>query len=269
MKKDFRIVQDYRFEKTIKFIQTHEPSEGYFLGFSGGKDSIVLYDLTQKSGVNFEAHYSNTGIDPPEIVKFIKRNYPEVVMHKPKRSFYRSIPINGFPTKWARWCCDTLKKNPTKDVPLKHRLLGIRAEESWRRKRKPQIEKHFGKQIAYYPILHWLEWEVWDHIETNNIPYPSLYDEGFHRIGCIICPFLCNLNSKNLKMHQERWPKQYKAFERAMAELYYNREWWRQMKKRYAMTFDEFLNNWYQGNQNIIERRKINKYNKGFLKISI
>jgi len=44
--------------ESIAFIQEHEPPEGYFLGFSGGKDSVVLYDLTVRAGVKFQAYYS-------------------------------------------------------------------------------------------------------------------------------------------------------------------------------------------------------------------
>jgi len=68
-------------ERAIEFIRQHEPPDGYFLGFSGGKDSVVLYDLTVKAGVKFQAYYSATGIDPPELVKFIRDNYGGAVIN--------------------------------------------------------------------------------------------------------------------------------------------------------------------------------------------
>ena len=117
----------------IEFIQEYEPEEGYFLGFSGGKDSVVLYDLAVKSGVKFQGYYSATGIDAPEVVRFIKDNYPDVIFCRPKELFFKSLKRKGYPTKWNRWCCNTLKKEPTKHIPLLHRLMGIRAEESSRR----------------------------------------------------------------------------------------------------------------------------------------
>ena len=125
-------------EQAIEFIQKHEPPEGYFVGFSGGKDSVVLLDLVRKSGVKHETYYSATGIDPPELVKFIRDNYPDVVWKRPNykghRSFFGMIPTQHcVPTRIARWCCNELKKFPTLSVPLKHRLMGIRAEESVRR----------------------------------------------------------------------------------------------------------------------------------------
>jgi len=38
----------------ISRLKEFEPSEGYFLAFSGGKDSVVVYDLALKAGVKDE-----------------------------------------------------------------------------------------------------------------------------------------------------------------------------------------------------------------------
>jgi len=89
----------------IEFIQEHEPPEGYFLGFSGGKDSVVLYDLTEKAGVKFKAYYSATGIDAPEIVKLIKSKYPLVIFLRPTHNLFWWMKYKGIaPTKFKRWC---------------------------------------------------------------------------------------------------------------------------------------------------------------------
>lgn len=233
-------------EEAIKFIQEHCPPEGYFLGFSGGKDSEVVHHLATLSNIKFKAFYSSTGIDPPQLVSFIKKNYPNVKFLRPKRSFYEDIIRKGFPSKHGRWCCDTLKKNPAKKIPLVHRLLGIRREESAKRATRGKISK-FGRQTHYHPIYDWNEYEVWEYISRYKLPYCKLYDDGFNRIGCMICPFICRENQNAVNKAKAKFPKAYKAFERAMEELYENKEWYRQKTQGKAMLFEEFLENWYRG----------------------
>ncbi len=238
-------------EIAIEFIGHHEPPEGYFLGFSGGKDSVVLYDLTLKSGVKFQAYYSATGIDPPEVVKFIRDHYPDVIFKRPKSSFYAALQIKGFPMRFSRWCCKYFKKDPLKGLG-RDWLIGVRAEESSIRAKRGQINQFDKNKINYHPIFSWLEWEIWDYIESNNLPHCSLYDEGFKRLGCVVCPFLCHGIKGDLKRNMDRWPKHYRAFEKAMKKLFdhylcainpRSGAW----NYRRETDFDEFLLNWYRG----------------------
>jgi phosphoadenosine phosphosulfate reductase len=52
--------------------------KGFFVAFSGGKDSVVVKKLCDMAGVKYDAHYSVTSVDPPELVRFIKEKYPDV-----------------------------------------------------------------------------------------------------------------------------------------------------------------------------------------------
>ena len=58
-------------EATIERIKAFEPPEGYFLAFSGGKDSVVIKALADMAGVKYDAHYQLTSVDPPELVQLI------------------------------------------------------------------------------------------------------------------------------------------------------------------------------------------------------
>ena len=71
-------------EKAIRRLQLYEPPEGYYLCFSGGKDSVVIKALADMAGVKYDAHYNVTSVDPPELVRFIKREYPEVEFDYPR-----------------------------------------------------------------------------------------------------------------------------------------------------------------------------------------
>ena len=65
-------------QMSVDLIRKWEPEEGYYVAFSGGKDSQCVYHLCQIAGVKFDAHYSVTSVDPPELVRFIREHYPDV-----------------------------------------------------------------------------------------------------------------------------------------------------------------------------------------------
>lgn len=213
---------DYVLE-SLDFLRTHEPPEGYFVGFSGGKDSIVTLELCRLAGVKHQAYYSAMGVDAPEVTRFIRREYPDVVWLRPKMTLWQGIMKKFPPLRMQRWCCDVLKKDASKDIPLKCRLMGIRAEESSRRAKRPRIDRYNRKQTLYKPVFHWPEWAVWEFIEACRLSYPSLYDEGFGRIGCMICPYIMGTSPgavRQRQMSMTRWPGVWRVFERVV------KRWW-------------------------------------------
>ena len=70
-------------------------------------------------------------------------------------------------------------------------------------------------------IVDWTDAEVWQFIKEQNLPYCSLYDEGWKRIGCLFCPIQSN---KTKAKEVERYPKYVAAFIRAFERLYANRK---------------------------------------------
>ena len=222
----------------INFIKQHEPVEGYFVGFSGGKDSIVTLDLVRRSGVGYKAYYNMTFIDPPEVVKFIKAEYPEVVRLKPDMTFWQGCLKNQMPLQRQRWCCTVLKHGTKslKAVNLNNRILGLRAEESSRRAKRGMIEKR-EDYTNYKPIFKWSSADIWEYIKHDGLKYPSLYDEGFKRLGCVVC--CMDKNKASNKMKRDRWPGMYR-----LVDLYLGKLWERDkdiLITKYHFTKEQFM----------------------------
>ena len=97
-------------QQAIERIKMFEPPEGYYVAFSGGKDSQCIYHLCEEAGVKFDAHYNITGIDPPELVYFVRENYPDVKRHQHEKSMFRLMEEKGLPTRLVRFCCAELKE---------------------------------------------------------------------------------------------------------------------------------------------------------------
>jgi len=95
------------------------------------------------------------------------------------------------------------------------------------------------------PIFYWLEYHVWTFIEEQGLSYPSLYDEGWDRIGCVICPFILHRNQRRIDMAKERWPGVFRVFEKICREWYDGKQ---SMKddNRHA-NFEEWLASYYRG----------------------
>jgi phosphoadenosine phosphosulfate reductase len=200
----------------IERLKAFCPPEGYYVAFSGGKDSIVILDLVKRSGCKYDAHYNITGIDPPELYYFIRDNFPEVERHRPEITIWKLIAKKMMPpTRKVRYCCEYLKE---RGGIGRYVVTGVRAKESTKRSKRRMIESCYKTSNKKYvnPIIDWSDGDVWKYIKNNDIKYCNLYDEGFKRLGCIGCPMA---GSEGRRREFNRWPsyeKKYrKAFEQA------------------------------------------------------
>jgi phosphoadenosine phosphosulfate reductase len=210
---------------SIDIIRQFEPPEGYQLAFSGGKDSVVLFDLATRAGVRFDAHYNVTTIDPPELLRFIRDQYRgRVQWDKPRASFFKLCrEHSGMPTRVIRWCCEELKERGGEGRVV---LTGVRAEESQKRSAygivRPCRRAGSNKTLVS-PMLHWSTAHVWQYIRERELPYCELYDQGWTRIGCVLCPF---------EMHPEkamaRWPHIFARALEVVRDMYAQKACWQE-----------------------------------------
>lgn len=297
-------------KKAERIALMYDNTDGFYLAFSGGKDSQALYHVAQLAGVKFKGHMSLTSVDPPQVIRFVKKHYPDVELIKPKMSMFdRAIEKGILPTMRIRWCCADFKESAGAG---KVTLIGVRAAESARRAKRHEVEvksrkfsgslKEFdawskaeierklsktkrkinedefaiksdnevrcinGKDsILISPIFQWTEADVWYFLnELIQVPHCELYDIGFTRIGCLLCPMAsktCNLRNIEMFPHIKRgwiraiktirskrefregfiwwhikvnWEQQYKPSEDEIAETIF--DWWMSGKS---------FNEWY------------------------
>ena len=249
-------------QRAEKLALALNPVDGFYVAFSGGKDSQCVIELCKMAGVKYKAYYSVTGIDAPDNVYFIKEHYPEVKFVHPKQNYFKLVEQKGLPMIQSRFCCERLKENLGAGNVL---LDGVRAEESKRRsayasvmvrsRRKENIIKGRNRELEdiiqnehhcikgkdrvdIHPILNWTEGDVWQFIYDRELePNPMYSCVG--RVGCMYCPFS---NSRQLAFYECAYPKYHQrlmlALERFLThktiegldtpEKYY--AWWKSKK---------------------------------------
>lgn len=70
-----------------------------YISFSGGKDSLVMLHLIKQLDINdrIPVVYVDTGLEYPEIKKFVKKTYPNAIILRPRKSFKQVIEEYGYP----------------------------------------------------------------------------------------------------------------------------------------------------------------------------
>lgn len=100
---ELKLMQNYplwiKVEKTKQRIREwvdYYGENGTYISFSGGKDSTVLLDIVRSIYPNIEAVFINTGLEYPEIYKFVK-TFKSVTILKPEMNFKQVINTYGYP----------------------------------------------------------------------------------------------------------------------------------------------------------------------------
>ena len=211
------IIRIQKFSKIAKSM-----GFGMCLGFSGGKDSQVVYDLCLRSGVEFKAYF-NHSFESSTTLKFIRENYPNVIRRRDyKLGFIENIwKSHGglLPTAQIAYCCEDYKHNP--QYVDECSITGVRKAESIKRKNRTTfeaknkttlkknkllIDSYFEENcqsvgtasiIQLKPIIDWSDEDVWDYIRKYKLPINPEYKKR-KRVGCKVCPkanFTSNANA--------------------------------------------------------------------------
>jgi phosphoadenosine phosphosulfate reductase len=257
----------------LKFAYSISQSRGLgalYIAFSGGKDSIVIAHLAKLSGIPHELHYNVVGIDPPEVVYFMREHYPQLHWDMYKKSMWQLIIEHKMPpTQIVRYCCSELKERGGNGKVI---VTGVRWAESIRRKttrRHFEVKTSKAKdKLMFYdnyegreqfkvcqikkgfiinPIVDWTDEEVWEFIKFYKLPYCCLYDQGKKSIGCIGCPMQ---GAKGMEADFKKYPKfkaaYIHAFEKMIEAMPIKPQW---------KNGEEVFNWWLYGNHKTIKNQ--------------
>ncbi|ASJ04845.1 phosphoadenosine phosphosulfate reductase domain-containing protein [Thermococcus barossii] len=195
------------------------------VAFSGGKDSLAVLGLALEEfgDEGFTVFFNNTGIEFPETLEYVEKLRKELeprgikfVVADAGDAFWRAIHVFSPPGRDYRWCCKvtklgpitlSIKENYPKGVLM---FVGQRKYESIKRFKQPRVWKNpwVPNETGASPIFHWRALEVWLYILSRELPYNPLYERGFDRIGCFLCPSASLAEIYTLKEEKpELWAK--------------------------------------------------------------
>ena len=228
--------------------------------YSGGKDSDVMLELFRRGGIPFEVHNSHTTADAPQTVKHIRDVFKKLEMdgikctiemptYKGERtSMWKLIPQKLMPpTRTVRYCCAVLKETGCANRFI---ATGVRWDESTKRKNREEFEKIGAtkatgekftsvmlmndndarrrmnehcmqkNKMVVNPIIDWKNSDVWEYINSENIPTCELYQCGYDRVGCYGYSWMSNVDLREELSEQEA--AEFEDLIRTLAE--HNRE---------------------------------------------
>ena len=151
---------EHKVELAIQRLKTFEPPEGYYHTMSYGKDSQCTYHLLKMAGCKFDSHYAVTSVDPPELIRFGREHYPDVIWERqyydddiprhyfrdgrPKpKTMFSLIADHTLPSaRKVRYCCASLKEPGGAGRVV---VTGVRWAESNNRKKTHGVVDLQGK----------------------------------------------------------------------------------------------------------------------------
>ena len=220
------------------------------LALDAGIDFEALYNTTTVDAPQTMAHISRVFRMLEENGIKTRRTKP-IYKGKPVNMFSLVEQMQVPPTAIWRYCCRIFKEAST---PHRITAVGVRAAESRLRRGRSDFStrgakpnrKHFDldhvqevfkdakeqdpvwdctmvaaarkkKDLLVQPIYDWTDKDVWGFIREREIPYNPLYDMGYARVGCILCPMAGKAAKARDEQNFPRVKENYiKAFDRML-----------------------------------------------------
>ena len=203
-----KLVQDTIKKIYNTYVEYRNKVDVFYVAFSGGKDSIVAFDLVQRAlpHNSMKVLFGDTGMEFPDtyrVMDLVKAKCDELGIEylraSSKLTTDQTWKLFGPPAVTNRWCCSVHKTSPQIMLLQEQTgnqgftgmaFTGIRGDESVSRSEYDDVSfgsKHRG-QYSCHPILEWNSAELFDYIYQENLILNEAYKKGNTRAGCLVCP---------------------------------------------------------------------------------
>ncbi|XP_029177325.1 FAD synthase-like isoform X1 [Nylanderia fulva] len=149
-------------------------SDEVFISFNGGKDCTVVLHLAATIA-------KSRNISSLLCLYVTSDSFPEVETFVESASQYYGLEI----IRKQRPIRSALSALLEERCNLKASLMGVRKGDPGSENLQPfaPTDSDWPQLIRVNPILHWSYNQVWSFLLKHNIPYCSLYDQGYTSIG--------------------------------------------------------------------------------------
>lgn len=132
----------------------------------------VMDAVRQKYGITIDIYFPDT------------KAVEELTTKHGLNFMYQSVDLR-------RGCCHVRKIEPLNRAltGLDAWITGIRREQIFTRATisKIEVDVNHGCIVKLNPLADWTETQVWNYIDTHQVPYNQLHDRGYPSIGCTPC----------------------------------------------------------------------------------
>jgi len=180
--------------KKIKLLISKGEFDRIIVPWSGGKDSTLLVALLKKHKIEFTPIYVDTGLEFDESKEYIDKIARKlgIKYETVYAGIDKALQNNSYSFLLDRKCTvlkiSSLYKK-IKEIAEKPLIInGDRISESESRSFRPELRKDNFWVLS--PIKYWSYLDEQLYFITNDIPINPLYELGFYRVGCYVCPFI-------------------------------------------------------------------------------
>ena len=205
--KNLRVPLEEKEKISQKIVsETLEKAENPYALFTGDKDSLIVLHIIRQlreGRIPLPVLHIDTTVYFPEVYQYIdkmKKLWEFSLVRERNEEALRTIVI----AENKELCCHLLKTEALRKAAEKYGIDYIfLAKRSDEQKEDPFFFIQENCTLVN-PLFHFSEKDSWEYIKKYNLPYCSLYKQGFRKLYCKPCTKItCERNERRGMQEQE------------------------------------------------------------------